>query len=147
MKSQATTQPGPRSVAASTHNGWKDLGTLVKHERVRLGFTTRDLANKSGIGLRTLERIEAGHAVLDTNLAKLDIVFGWPALRARRIGLGQEPAMLIGPDGTPIFNDNDERRVWAGLEAIEAIDDHDRRIMLVAYRQRQKEESATQRII
>jgi len=54
----------------------QDIGTRIKERRSILGITQKDLAGISGVGLRTVKKIETGdgNPSLDTLVKVLDVL-------------------------------------------------------------------------
>jgi transcriptional regulator with XRE-family HTH domain len=48
-----------------------ELGKRLAHRRIELGMTQAQAADQSGVGKRTIERIEAGHDTQLTTLIRL----------------------------------------------------------------------------
>jgi transcriptional regulator with XRE-family HTH domain len=46
----------------------QDLGRIVKRQRKRLGFTLKDLANKSGVSISHLGRIQQSQRYPSANI-------------------------------------------------------------------------------
>lgn len=58
------TQTNPEAIIA-------ELGMRLAHRRIELGLTQADVAKQSGVGKRTIERIEAGEDTQLTTLIRL----------------------------------------------------------------------------
>lgn len=61
----------------------KEIGDNVRRERVQAGLTQEQLAEKTELNPRTIQKIEAGHInILATTLAKIQVAIGcaWPDL-------------------------------------------------------------------
>ncbi len=49
----------------------KELGSRISQRRIELSLTQQELAERAGIGKRTLERLEAGGSVQITNFIRV----------------------------------------------------------------------------
>lgn len=86
-------------MAADAQDGWVRLGRLVAAERARRGLTVRELAQLGGIGVRTLQRIEAGRAAnaRPVTLTRLEDILGWQTGSAQAVLDGGEPKRTRDP--------------------------------------------------
>lgn len=78
------------------HDSVDDLDRLARkvrdHREHTLGLTQTDFGARGGLSMKTVQRIEAGHASTQPlSLANLDRCAGWPIGSARAILDGGEP--------------------------------------------------------
>lgn len=84
------------------------LGSEVARSRSKRAWTQDDLAEKAGLGRRTVVDVERGMKVRERTLRKIEQAFGWPLESAEDVGRGVIP------------NPDDKRELPIGLPPIEA---------------------------
>lgn len=142
-------RPGPRPVDAS-REGWTRLAEWVKHVRIGPSFkceTLPEFAEKIGMSLRTLQRVESADGVSMRTLVQLDVKLNWQPGTAVRILKDDAFRLLISSiDGKPVLEDEEERALWETLEGIESITAHDRQMLLATFRDRRDMNERRQQI-
>lgn len=100
--------PMRHSKGMARSKDWNRLADYVVGKRSEEGITQIDLAQRMGVDVKTVRRIEAGNSVAKTTLAKIDRAFHEPAGTARAVLDGTSP----GHD-QPKLEDEVEYQIWA----------------------------------
>lgn len=79
-------------------DNWGRVVAAVIDRRASMGWTQERLAKEAGVGLRTIQNLEAGKRPWPVNRSKIEVALGWENGEFRRIEEDGYEAPVLRPE-------------------------------------------------